>query len=170
MLLSLEEHTQCCLFYLSFKQIWSKIFHFQEVCNEWLWRVKNATKEVVVHTGLKTTVFWVFGCQSPFWTCYKVPWTAHKLPMCCFLVCIYMVGTSHDWLSSYQQWHLFRAILCAHTDTVILSLCFLPLWQISPLEAYVLFGNRLKNNPHSSALNISYRWYPHRSDGSTPVI
>jgi hypothetical protein len=36
----------------------------------------------------------------------------------------------------------------------------------SPLEAYLLFGNRLKNNPHSSALNISYRWDSRGSYGS----
>lgn len=169
MLISLKEHTYC-LFYLSFKQTGSKIFQFPEVFDDWLWPVKNAAKEVVVRTGLKTAVFWVFGCQSSFCTCYIVPWTVHKLPMCCCLVSVYMEGTSHAWLSSYQHWHPFRFLPCAHADAVILSLCFLPLWHLSPLEAYGLFGSRLKSNPHSSALNMPYRWYSHRSDGSAPVI
>jgi hypothetical protein len=34
----------------------------------------------------------------------------------------------------------------------------------------VLSGNRLKNNTHSPALNMSFAWYSLRSDGSIPVF
>jgi hypothetical protein len=57
-----------------------------------------------------------------------------------------------------------------HISTVILHLLLLPQWQVSSLKAYVFYGSRLNNNPHISALNISFGWYSFRSSGSILIF
>jgi hypothetical protein len=102
------------LFYLSFKQMWSNIFQFPKVSDYWLWHNTNASKEVVMYTGLKTTVF------SSVWLPFPFPNMSATSYLCTTVMCVYTsqgLQMKHLGFSDfpYQQWHLFRWIyICTH--------------------------------------------------------
>jgi hypothetical protein len=122
-----------CLFYSSFKHIWSKIF----LSPQGFWQPTLANQECHWGSAVKITAFYGFWLPFPNPNMSATPWITHKLSTQYCYICMYMAGASHAWITlasltfqlpAVASFHIHPSIF-ASTSTVILLSFLFPPWK-----------------------------------------